>query len=78
LTLLQLDCGRGIGSNLCPLQVTSADASLAYVIDTRPRIESESNIDNGIAQRMIVPPGPRDATDEQARNHALSLLECPI
>jgi hypothetical protein len=60
LTSLQLDSGRGIGSNLCPLQATWAGASLANVIDARPKIESESNIDNAIPQRMIVSPGLRD------------------
>jgi hypothetical protein len=56
LTSLQLDSGRDLGSNLCPLQATWAGASVANVIDARPRIESESNIDNAGSQRMIVPP----------------------
>jgi hypothetical protein len=74
LTSLQLDSGRGIGSNLCPLQATGA--SVANVIDARPKIESESNIDNAISQRMIVSPGLRDI--RAARENALLRPACPI
>jgi hypothetical protein len=77
LTLLQLDCGRGIGSSLCPLQTTSADASVANVIVAGPRTESESNTDNGISQRMVVSPGSKDMRAEP-RKDALSLAACPI
>jgi hypothetical protein len=78
LTLLQLDSGRGTGSNLCPLQATSADESVANVNDARPRIESESSVDNAISQRMIVPWGPRDIKGGAAGEDALSLPARPI
>jgi len=46
LTLLQLDSGRGVGNNLCPLQGTCATALVA-------NIENNSNADN-IALRCMV------------------------
>jgi hypothetical protein len=78
LTSLQLDSGRGIGSNLCPLQATWPGASVANVIDARPKIENESSIDNAISQRMIVPPGLRGIRGGAARENALLGPACPI
>jgi hypothetical protein len=53
-TLLQLDSGRGVGSNLCPLQTTSlsAGAGTSAIGDT-VAIESENNIEIGFWDRMI-------------------------
>jgi hypothetical protein len=75
---MQLDSGRGIGSNLCPLQATWAGASVANVIDAGPKIENESSIDTAISQRMIVPPGLRGIRGGAARENALLRPACPI
>jgi len=52
-TLLQLDSARGLRSSLCPLQASSADAGGSVAADML-RIESASNIDNGVSPRMIL------------------------
>src|SRR5262245_49788051 len=53
-TLLQLDSGRGVGSNLCPLQTTSASAGAGTSVSGETvAIESENSIEIGIWKRMI-------------------------
>jgi hypothetical protein len=54
-TLLQLDSGRGLRSSLCPLQASSATADTGgRVAADMLRNESKSNLDNGVAARMIL------------------------
>src|SRR6266508_5265252 len=54
-TLLQLDSDRGIGSDLCPLQTTSASAGAGNsVIGDTVTIKNESNIETGFWKRMIL------------------------
>ena len=52
--LLQLDSGRGLGSNLCPLQTTSASADAGKsVADDRPAIADQINNENRMPNRTI-------------------------
>jgi len=53
-TLLQLDSGRGVGSNLCPLQTPLAGAGAENsVCGDTVTINSKSSIDIGFWKRMI-------------------------
>jgi hypothetical protein len=53
--LLQLDCGRGLRRSWCPLQASSATAEAGgSVAADMLRIESNSNIANGVSPCMII------------------------
>src|SRR4029450_3296073 len=67
--LLQLDSGRGVGSNLCPLQTTSASADAGNgVIGDTVTIETDSNIGTAFWKRMIL---LRSSNTKPARERCL-------
>jgi hypothetical protein len=54
LRLLQLDSGRGLDSNLCPLQTTSASAGAGTsVADDRPAIARQITNANRMSRPKI-------------------------